>query len=68
MWHEGLLWCECRVVLQTDGATPLFMASQKGHVECIRALLDGGAAINQANVGCAGSLALPCGGCVSEGL
>jgi ankyrin repeat protein len=39
------------VVLQTTGTTPLFIASQKGHVECVRALLDGGAAIDQARVG-----------------
>ncbi len=44
--------CVCRAVLQTDGATPLYIASQIGHVECMRALLDGGAAINQAMVGC----------------
>jgi hypothetical protein len=49
--------CECRVVLQTDGATPLYIASQNGHVECVRALLGGGAAINQANVSCAGLIA-----------
>jgi hypothetical protein len=53
--------CVCRVVLQTDGATPLFIASQKGHVECARALLDGGAAINQAMVGFASSMARHCG-------
>ncbi len=40
------------VVLQLDGATTLFGASQSGHVECVRALLDRGAAINQAMVGC----------------
>ncbi len=43
----------CRAVLQTDGLTPLYIASGKGHVESVRALLDGGAAINQAMVGCA---------------
>ncbi len=42
---------------QTDGGTPLHGASYSGHVECVRALLEGGAAINQAAVGCAGSMA-----------
>ena len=40
----------CHAVLQTDGATPLFIASQSGHLECVQALLGGGAAINQATV------------------
>jgi hypothetical protein len=48
------------VVLQPDGATPLFLASQEGHVDCVRALLDRGAAINQAMVGCAWSMAWHC--------
>ncbi len=39
-------------VLQTTGATPLYIASQSGHVECVRALMDGGAAIDQATVRC----------------
>ncbi len=52
------------VVLQTSGATPLYIASQKGHVECVRTLLDGGAAINQAEVGCTTWSAEYCGGCV----
>jgi hypothetical protein len=61
--HEGvLLRCECRVVWQTTGATPLLIASDQGHVECVRALLDGGAAINQATVGCTGSMARHRGG------
>jgi hypothetical protein len=38
---------------QTDGVTPLHLASRVGHIECVRALLDGGAAINQATVSCA---------------
>ncbi len=54
--------CVCRVVLQADGATPLYIASESGHVECVRALLEGGAAIDQAEVGCARSLARHCGG------
>ncbi len=51
------MWFVCRVVLQTDDATPLFIACQNGHVECVRALLSGGAAIDQAMVGCASSRA-----------
>ncbi len=42
---------------QTDGRTPLLVASQEGHVECVRALLDGRAAINQAAVGSTISMA-----------
>ncbi len=56
--------CVCRAVLQTGGATPLFIASQNGHVECVRALLGGGAAIDQAMVSCARSMAWHCGGCM----
>ncbi len=52
----------CRVVLQTSGFTPLLIASGNGHVECVRALLGGGAAINQAEVGCESSMARHCGG------
>jgi hypothetical protein len=48
---------ECRVARQTDGATPLFVASQDGHVECILALLGGGASINQATVSSTSSMA-----------
>ncbi len=51
-----------RAVLQTTGATPLYIGSQNGHVECVRALLDGGAAINRAKVGRSRSMArLPAG-------
>jgi hypothetical protein len=52
------------VALQMDGFTPLYVASESGHVECIRALLDGGAAINQATVGSTSSMARArrCGG------
>jgi len=57
----------CCVVSQTDGVTPLQMASMEGHVECVRALLDGGAAIDQATVGCARSMARHCGGYSSWG-
>ncbi len=56
MWDRGGearhdVWLVCRGVLQAIGSTPLYIASQNGHVECVRALLDGGAAINQARVG-----------------
>ncbi len=54
--------CVCRAVVQTDGVTPLFIASGKGHVECVRALLDKGAAIDQAKVGWARSMARHGGG------
>ncbi len=49
---------------QTDGCTSLYIASHDGHVECVRVLLDRGAAINQAPVGFAGSMARHRGGCV----
>jgi hypothetical protein len=37
-------------VVQKDGRTPLFDASQSGHVEAVRALLVAGTAVNQAEV------------------
>jgi hypothetical protein len=37
-----------------DGATPLFIASQNGHVELVRTLVDLGAAVDQAKVGVVG--------------
>ncbi len=49
-----------RGVLQTGGATPLYIASRKGRLECVRALLDRGAAINQAQVGCTNWMAEHC--------
>ena len=36
---------------QTDGATPLLIASQEGHVEAVRDLVTLGAAVNHAKVG-----------------
>ncbi len=54
------------VVLQATGLTPLFVASQNGHVECVRTLLDRGAAVNQADVGDCSSMARHCGVCVRE--
>ena len=38
------------VVWQTDGVTPLYAASDNGHVEVVRALVGAGAAVNQADV------------------
>jgi hypothetical protein len=35
---------------QTDGTTPLITASLKGHVEVVRALVDGGTAVNHVKV------------------
>ncbi len=48
------------MVFQVDETTPLYIASWKGHVECVRALLGAGAAVNQAMVGCARSMARCC--------
>jgi hypothetical protein len=38
------------VVWQTDATTPLYIASQNGHDEVVRALVGAGAAVNQAGV------------------
>jgi hypothetical protein len=43
--------CDCHGVDQMDGATPLFVASQNGHAEVVRALVELGGAVNQATVG-----------------
>ncbi len=37
-------------VLQTNGRTPLFAASENGHVEAVRALVGAVAAVNKATV------------------
>jgi hypothetical protein len=47
----------CRSVFQMEGGTPLYMASQNGHAECVQALVAWGAAINKAKVGVARSIA-----------
>jgi hypothetical protein len=52
------------VTFQTDGTTPLYVASEEGHVECVRGLLGAGAAVNQENVGCSSSMAWRGGGAV----
>ncbi len=36
--------------MQTSGATSLCMASERGHVKAVRALVDAGAAVNQVTV------------------
>ncbi len=36
--------------VQTDGASPLYVASQNGHVEVVRALLGAGADVGQVTV------------------
>ncbi len=41
------VWLVCRAVLQRNGRTPLYIACDNGHIECLLALMDGGAAINQ---------------------
>ncbi len=41
---------ECSV--QCRGLTPLFRASEGGHVECVRLLLDRGAGVDGAGVSC----------------
>ncbi len=35
---------------QADGQTPLHLASERGHVEAVVALVGAGAAVNQASV------------------
>ncbi len=37
-------------MVQTTGVTPLHVASERGHVEAVAALVDAGAAVNQAMV------------------
>jgi hypothetical protein len=63
MTAHGARFVRC-VVWQTDGITPLYVASWTGHAECVRALLGAGAGVNQATVGCARSMARGYGGTV----
>jgi hypothetical protein len=44
------------LVVQGNGATPLHAVSENGHMEVLRALLDAGAAVNQADVSGAGDV------------
>ncbi len=61
----------CGFVVQTDGRTPLYAASENGRVEAVPALVGAGAAVNQADVseeGEAGCVSLcVCVGGVGEG-
>ena len=50
VWAIMLLCVLVCVAWQTDGATPLYVASEKGHDEVVRALVGAGAAVNQAAV------------------
>ena len=50
VWAIMVLCVRVCAVWQTDGATPLYIASEKGHDEVVRALVGAGAAVNQAAV------------------
>ena len=47
---ETHCWVSLCRPLQIDGASPLYVACESGHVEVVRALLGVGAAVNQAKV------------------
>ncbi len=46
----NLVWMLYAGTVQRDGVSPLCLASQKGHVEVVRALLGAGADVGQATV------------------
>jgi hypothetical protein len=48
--NASCFFLSVRVVWQTDGATPLYVAGLNGHVEVVRLLVGSGAAVNQARV------------------
>ncbi len=47
-WH--VMGDGCGIAVQASGATPVYLASQNGHLEAVRALIGAGAALNQAAV------------------
>ena len=51
VWCTFTMGCvRVSAAVQTSGSTPLYIASQNGHVEVVRALVVTGAAVNQAKV------------------
>jgi hypothetical protein len=50
VWAIIVLCVRVCVVWQTNGRTPLLMASQNGHVAVVMALVGAGAAVNHATV------------------
>ena len=47
--HSGESTSRAHAFPQQDGATPLLLAAQQGHTECVRVLLAGGADVNCAH-------------------